>query len=133
MKWHRQDDGSYTSEAGRVWREQRDDLPKSWRIWRYEPSAPTVASCSANSLAGAKQYCEEAYRAHQLATMPPPPAGEILRCAIEQEAGKLAPDRIRLEALRACRYLTGLPPSLAEALVDHWRAEQARERRRLGL
>lgn len=138
IKWKRQDDGSYTSEAGRVRRCDIIDQPKSWCRWLAMPAVPNEFERGTDTLAEGRADCESAHRRYQFATMPAPPASEILAAVIARmERDALHPSRIpslvALEALRACQHLVGLPPGLADALVAQWREEQAAERRRLRL
>lgn len=123
MKWKREADGSYTSEAGRIWR-----FPgEKWEDYCIAPAFPvTHHSARVGNLTESKELLERLWSRHLRKTGPLPKSDVML--AAFKGTLRFAGDDHRAEIFAALIVVVeALPvaltaPALAEALGKWWRA-----------
>lgn len=144
MKWTRQSDGSYTSEAGRVFRFHRVGYPKSSDYWAYQVRLPNSLMGGGKSLADAKARCEKEMAEYLDAINDTPPDARTLlnqfiaradrRSAINSQLGGVSEyDSIAAACIAWVSRQMTVPQSVANALEEQWRKQQQEKRRRLAL
>jgi hypothetical protein len=125
LKWKREDDGSYTSEAGRI---------SKGRFSEWEWSRDGVYKGSEDRLSDIKLRAEKEHHLQFLRLHPPKPR-ELMTLAIadaERErsisvaCGGRDSRSLLLAALRHCQETFAFSTELVEALDDWWKERVAR-------
>lgn len=119
ISWKRQPDGSYTSEAGKIWRKGTARDPQwSWKCEKY--------SGSHWSLKGAKKSCSDAYARYLFLTQRFSPK-ELLNIFIQAHGHYQnhydIKNRIFYAALEQCSENLTLTVWLSQ-LLDEWRIQE---------